>query len=235
DIVTGFDMAGMGWTFLATDGARGRVGRGLHDIVDRAPWGVAAVELHDEFVDALEAVGVKAGAVLLLPDDLLGAFPAGVVERGGCRHEAAQRAEHPHRAGLSQRGPGERQPALDAAIPGERRVAIGRIGEDHVERAMRRHEDTAVAGDDGLREERHGASLPTSAAKAAISRAATLSCSASNTRRPDCARSAKATRWPMVADSKDGSCSASVSAVSRAMTVRAPQRLSTKRAPSCGR
>ena len=78
----------------------------------------------------------------------------------------------------------------------------------------------------------HGASLATSAASAAISRAAALCSASSNTRRPDCAASAKTTRWPMVLESTGGSWSAKVSAVSRAMTVRAPQRFSTKRAAS---
>ena len=51
----------------------------------------------------------------------------------------------------------------------------------------------------------HGAILATSAASAAISRAAALCSASSNTRRPDCAASAKTTRWPMVLESTGGS------------------------------
>ena len=51
----------------------------------------------------------------------------------------------------------------------------------------------------------HGAILATSAASAAISRAAALCSASSKTRRPDCAASAKATRWPIVLASTGGS------------------------------
>ena len=51
----------------------------------------------------------------------------------------------------------------------------------------------------------HGAILATSAASAAISRAAALCSASSKTRRPDCAASAKTTRWPMVLESTGGS------------------------------
>src|SRR3546814_2143578 len=59
----------------------------------------------------------------------------------------------------------------------------------------------------------HSTNLSISTASAAISRAAGLHSSTSETSRPDRAVSAKVTRWPIVVASNGGSWSASVSAV----------------------
>lgn len=157
DIVAGVDMAGVRRSHFAPHGARRRIGRRLHVVVNGAPRHVRAIELRYQLMHTLEAIGVEVRAVLLLPYDLLRIAQAGVGKLIGGRHEAAQRAEHPERAQRFQRGTGERQPAVDAAVPGERRVAIGRIGQDQVERTLRRHQQATITSDHGKAGDRHDA------------------------------------------------------------------------------
>nr|WP_231565303.1 hypothetical protein [Sphingomonas sp. Ant H11] len=101
--------------------------------------------MNGKLVDALEAIGVERAAVLLLPDDLLRiaqARQANFIRRA---QEAAQRSKHPDRTGLGERIARQAEPAFDTAVPTQRRVAIGRIAENHVERAVIRHDGAAVA------------------------------------------------------------------------------------------
>ena len=86
DVMARVNLAGTGRTLLAPDGAGCRVGRGLDVVVDVAPGGLGGIELHGQLMHAHEAIGMKAAAVLLLPDDLLRDPQARISEAVRCRH-----------------------------------------------------------------------------------------------------------------------------------------------------
>ncbi len=118
--------------------------RRLDVVVDATPWRIGSIELRDVLMHPLEAVGVKARAVVFLPDDVLGVAEAGGSEVCSSLQKEPERAEHPKRT----RGPEHRsrgiEPAGDPAVPFERRVAVGRIGDDEIERPVERHHGPAV-------------------------------------------------------------------------------------------
>lgn len=97
DIVTGLDVAGVRGAFLAPHGTRCGVRRGLNVVVDGVPWHVGAVELRGQFMHPFETISMKAGAVLLFPDDFLRVAETGCAKCFGGSHEAAQQTEHPYR------------------------------------------------------------------------------------------------------------------------------------------
>lgn len=129
------NMAHVGRTTLRPNSPRGGVQRLNRRLVNVGP--LASVELRNLFMNATEAISMEPRAVMLLPDQVLRHLPP--VEHLTLLKEEPKRAKAPENL-TRQQG----NPAGDAPVPLQRRLTIGRIGDNDVDGRQRRQDFPTV-------------------------------------------------------------------------------------------